>query len=103
VSVNTNPLIHYAFVLIFCLGGFHGIFFHGNLVKKTASWLAFQMGLIVFLFHLAPSGAPLPPALAMEVAAVALVVTVLLGVLCLRLRGRFKTLDGDLIARRVFK
>ena len=85
---------------VLCLVGFHGVFFYGNLAKKTVAWALFQIGLIVFLYQLISSGAPLPSVLAIEVASVTLVVTVLLGGFCVNLNRRHKTLERDELTKR---
>ncbi len=96
-------MIHYGAAMAFCLAGFHGIFFQSNLAIKTAAWALFQIGLMVFLFQLASSGAPLPLTLLVEVASVTVAVTVLLGIFCVKLRRRHKTLEGDELSRRASK
>ena|SRR5579872_2744067 len=98
-----ETIIHYGAAMVLCLAGFHGVFFFGNLLKKMVAWCFFQIGLIVFLFQWAFSGAPLPAALVFEVAAVTSAVVVLLWVFCVKLRKRHKTLEGDEIAERVSK
>src|SRR5260221_12034745 len=96
-------LFHYGMAMILCLAGFHGIFFYGSLAKKTAAWCGFQMGLILFLIQLTPSGAPLPLVLAIEVGVMTLTVTALLWIFCLKLHRRYKTLQVDEIVRRASK
>jgi multisubunit Na+/H+ antiporter MnhC subunit len=103
VNASMENFIHYGAAMALCLAGFHGLFFQGNLAKKAAAWCLFQIGLMIFLFQLASSGAPLPLALCLEVAAVTVAVTVLLGVFCLKLRRRHKTLEGDELSGRVSK
>ena len=49
-----HPLISYFLPLLLCLAGFHGVFYHAGPWKKTASWLAFQAGLGLFLLILSP-------------------------------------------------
>ena len=93
-------IIHHGMAILLCLVGFHGVFFYGNLAKKTVAWALFQIGLIVFLYQLISSGAPLPSVLAIEVTSVTLVVTVLLGIFCVKLNRRHKTLEGAEIAKR---
>ena len=95
-----ETIIRHGLAIVLCLVGFHGVFFYGNLAKKTVAWALFQIGLIVFLYQMASSGAPLPSALAIEVASLTLVVTVLLGLFCVKLNRHHKTLEGSEIARR---
>ena len=86
--------------IIFCLAGFHGLFFYENLGRKTAAWLAFQGGLLFFFFPLISVGGPVPKVLALEAGGVGLSVFLLLGFFCLRLWKKHKTLEADEIAKR---
>jgi hypothetical protein len=100
MTVNAGYLAHYAIPLFLLLIGFHGIFFYSNLLKKTASWICFQAGLIVFLTQGFPGGSPLSSAVSLEAAFLTFIVTLLLGGLCLKIHRRYKTLVADLIGKR---
>lgn len=100
MAVNLGNAFHYIVPLAFCLAGFHGVFFYTNLLGKAASWCLFQMGLISFLFLLAPQAGPVPSALSLLISAVTFAVGIVLTVFCLKLGRRHKTLDANEIAGR---
>jgi hypothetical protein len=103
VAASISTSLHYGFPLIFCLAGFHGIFFYSNLWKKTGSWCAFQAGLILFLIQLAPLGGSFPLVLALLTAASTLGVGGFLALLCMKISKRFKTTEGGEIGKKVLK
>jgi len=98
VSANSLP---YIVPILLCLIGFHGLFFYDNLARKTAAWALFQVGTVLLLFQLTSAAGPVPRVLVLEAAALGFSVTLLLGVLCLKLWKKNKTLQGDEIAKRV--
>jgi hypothetical protein len=93
----------YLIPLALCLAGFHGVFFYANLWRKTLGWCLFQLGLVLFLWELAPPGCSLPYVLALQILAATAGVGIFLGLFCLKLGRRYKTLDGGEIAKRVSK
>jgi hypothetical protein len=100
VGVNAGNILHFCLPLVLCLIGFHGVFFYANLWRKAAGWCFFQLGLTAFLWQLEPSGVPLPTVLIILILACTVGVGILLGVFCLKLGRRYKTLDGGDIANR---
>jgi uncharacterized membrane protein len=103
VDVNTGNIFHFGLPLALCLIGFHGVFFYANLWLKAAGWTLFQLGLMVFLWELAPPGNPLPHVLILLVLACTFAVGILLSVFCLKISRQFKTVDGGEIAKRGLK
>lgn len=103
MSVNQTNFLPYILPMILCLAGFHGIFFYGNLARKTAAWAVFQLGLIFFLVQLSSAAGPLPRVLALEAATACLSVSILLAVFCLKMWKKHKTLEGGEIAKKVSK
>ena len=98
MSANFGSVLHFLVPLALCLAGFHGVFFYSNLVKKAAAWCVFQMGWVVFL--LLTASTENAKVLAFVVSAVLAVVGALLFAFCLKIRRRYKTLDGAEIAGR---
>lgn len=100
--MNIN-LFYYGVPILLCLVGFHGVFFHASLAKKTISWCALQAGLVVFLVGLAPAGHALPLSLTLLTVGITLAVGTLLAAYCLKFWKKHKTLHGGNIARRYSK
>jgi len=92
-----------ALILLLCVVGFHGVFFHSSLGRKVFSWVLLQAGLVTFLFSLAPGGPALPKVLAVLAAAVTLSVGLGLTLLCRKFWKQYKSLDENDILKRVPK
>lgn len=100
MAVDLGNAFHYFAPLALCLAGFHGVFFHWEPWKKTASWCAFQAGLIVLLLQLASKENPFPAALALITSACTAAVVILLGIFCAKLGGRLKSPEAGKNGRR---
>jgi hypothetical protein len=98
--MQLENVFHFIAPLALCLAGFHGVFFHGEPWKKTASWCAFQAGLIVFLLQLASRENPFPVALALSTLACTAAVVVLLSAFCVKSGGRLKPPEAGKNSRR---
>ncbi len=77
MAVDLGNAFHFLIPLGLCLAGFHGVLFYPAPWKKTASWCAFQLGLVVFLLQLASKTNPFPAAIALSILAVTLGTAVL--------------------------
>ncbi len=53
MTIEWEFFFHYALLAFLCLVGFHGLFFHENLLKKVLSLALFQSGVILLLLSLA--------------------------------------------------
>lgn len=102
MGIDGPPLLTSGLALMLLTAGFHGLFFHRNLLKKALSWGALQAGIILLLIALArPEGAgflppnPLARALAFCALAVSAGVLSALLTVCLVVRDRYGTLDGE--------
>jgi multisubunit Na+/H+ antiporter MnhC subunit len=103
VGVEWGAILHYGLPTVLSLLGFHGLFFHGNLLKKIFSWALFQTGLLLFLLFLpgALFSNPLPNSLLISLSLASLGILLALLSFCLALRRKFGTLESDEIAKRM--
>lgn len=99
MAVDLGNLFHFLLPLVFCSAGFHGVLFYSSPWKKTASWCAFQAGLVFFLLGLASPATALPLVLAVLTAFLTLAVGLLLVFFCGKVEGRLKSSEGGKTAR----
>lgn len=111
MGIEGPPILQYLVIVTLTAAGFHGLFFHKNLLKKALSWGIFQSGIILLLLALAhrdPAGGtafPNPLANAMALLGLAVLGGVLLALIafCLALWNKYETLDSDEIAKEAGK
>lgn len=100
MAVEPASALHYFVPFLLCVAGFHGVLFYSRPWLRTAAWVAFQLGLVGFLFQLASSENPFPTALALLVLAVTVGTSVVFSAFCVKLGGRSKTAEGGKSPRR---
>jgi hypothetical protein len=99
VAIDPGNVLRFFLPLLLCLAGFHGVLFYAAPWKKTAAWLAFQSGLVAFLFQLGGPENPFPSALAVATLAATAAVGVLLAVFGVKWGGSSKGSEGGKKAR----
>lgn len=100
MAVDPGNAFHFLIPLALGLAGFHGVLFYRGPWKKTASWVLFQLGLVVFLLQLASKDNAFPMVLACATLAATVGVSVVLASFGLKWGGRVKVPEGGKTARR---
>ncbi len=110
MTAEWEVILHYALLTLLSLVGFHGLFFHENLLKKVLSLVLFQSGLILLLLTLAnvrgrtglsPAGLnPLAHAWALLLGLAFIGTTLALLIFCAAFFRKFGSLDPDEIDKR---
>jgi multisubunit Na+/H+ antiporter MnhC subunit len=108
MGIEGFSVLDYGLAVLLIAAGFHGLFFHKDLLKKALSWGGLQSGVLLLLLAFAGSEGrgivpPNPLARALALSALAVLVGVLLALftLCLVLWDKYGTLDEDKLDQEV--